>query len=351
MAQVLPVLETRRHQCVVVSTVDEARSVVARKRFDVVMVEGDAGDHEWMPLLSMVHKTSPATKTIVFAPCPSQTLVVDAVRAGATDFIDTDTAEVELVLMRLDAAIIRARIDQEKEDRLYRLKRICEELNIARREVTEQVDGLCEDLAAAYKDIGGQMSDVAMSTEFRTLVKQELDVEDLLRTSLEYLLTKTGATNAAVFLSDHQKNFGLGAYVNYDCPRETISVLLDHLCQAICPQMAGEEEIVEFSDAREFANWVGAEAEFLGDSQVIAYSCHHRGECLAVIVLFRNRQEPFDENLGRVVEVLRPIFAAQLANVISIHHRATPSWPDEACPDEQIDHDDYGFGLGGELAA
>ena len=56
-----------------------------------------------------------------------------------------------------------------------------------------------------------------------------------------------------MFLPDPEQHYSLGAYVNYDCPRESIDSVLSHLCQAICPQMADEPELVAFSDAREFA--------------------------------------------------------------------------------------------------
>ena len=49
---------------------------------------------------------------------------------------------------------------------------------------------------------------------------------------------------------------------------------------------------------------------------------------------------------------MRVIFAEQLANIIKIHHRSSPSWPKEAWDDEaDYDGDDYGFGYEGGLAA
>ncbi len=205
---------------------------------------------------------------------------------------------------------------------------------------------MCKDLAAAYQDVSAQLNEVAMATEFRTLLKQELDVEDLLRTALEYLLGRIGPTNAAVFLPDSAGAFDLGAYVNYDCPRETITVLLNHLCRVVCPQMAEESEIVRFEDAQAFAEYIGTDAGFLGGCQVVAFSCRHDGKCLAVIVLFRNAQEPFEEALAQTIEILRAIFAEQVSNVIRVHHRASPSWPKEALDDEHdvSDYDDFGFG-------
>ncbi|MHC5002226.1 MAG: response regulator, partial [Planctomycetota bacterium] len=225
IAHVLPLLEARKHRCTQVQRLGEARAALARRRWDVILLSPRLPDGSGLDLLRTVQKTSSSTKIILLTSEPTPQTLVDAMRGGAVDMIDTASAAIDgvAILERLDAAILKSRVDWQREERLIRLKRICEELNVARREVTEQVDVLCNDLAAAYEDIGTQMSDVAMATEFRTLVKQELDVEDLLRTSLEYLLTKTGATNAAVFLADHDQNFGLGAYVNYDCPRDTVT--------------------------------------------------------------------------------------------------------------------------------
>ena len=168
----------------------------------------------------------------------------------------------------------------------------------------------------------------------------ELDVEEVLRTTLEYLLTKTGPTNAAVFLPDAHQQYSLGAYVNYDCPRDSIDRLLDHLCETICPQMANEQAIVAFDDAAEFADWIGMESGLLADSQILAFSCSHEGECHAVVVLFRSVQNAFEAELAGTLEILRSIFAEQLSQIIRVQHRASPQWPEE--PGD--DYDDFGFG-------
>jgi DNA-binding response OmpR family regulator len=339
------------HDCAITTTLAEAGRIVSRERFDVVVVEDELADGPGLDLLPRVHAISPCTKCIVCAPNPRTARIIAAMRAGATDFIDIASCTVTEFIARVDDVIVKARRELDREDRIARLKKICHELNLARHEVSGQVDGLCNDLANAYQDISSQMNDVAMATEFRTLVRQELDVEDLLRTSLEYLLTKTGPTNAAVFLADHDKNFGLGAYVNYDCPRESVSVLLDHLCGAICPQMTEERDIVAFDDAEEFSQWVGIDSSIFGESQVLAFSCIHGGECLAVVVLFRSKSDPFEPELATTIDVLRTIFGQQLADVIRIHHRAVPAWPEDACDDETDLNDDYGFGYGGGIAA
>lgn len=333
---------------------DEARTLVTRQRFDLAIVAPLSNENDAPELLRLMQRTSPTSKTIMLADTVTAATAVSAMRCGAVDLITLPLNPNDF-LTRVESALLKARAETERDRRLSRLKRICRELNVARHEISKQVDSLCDDLANVYEDIAEQMSDVAMAAEFRTLLRQELDVEDLLRTTLEYMLTKTGPTNAAVFLPDGSSlgagkkaglpsAFGLGAYVNCDCPRETISAMLDHLGEAVCPQMADENDIVRFADAAEFAEWLGADAggECLADSQVIAFRCAHKGECLAVIVLFRKKEQPFEEKVAGTLDTMRGIIAEQLRNVIKVHHRAAAGeWPKEA----ESDADDLDFGL------
>jgi len=272
-------------------------------------------------------------------------------RHGAIDSVNIQRDLNELST-RVDAAVARSRADQAQQRKMMRLRKVCRELNNARREVTEQVDSLCEELVTAYKDVADQVSEASMTSELRTLLRQELDVEELLRTTLEYLLTRTGPTNAAVFLPDGSGEYNLGAYVNYDCPRESIGLLLDHVCSAICPQMEEEREIVRFEQASDFSEWVGIDAGILDDSQVITFTCHRADEALAVFVLFRSQTSPFEDELAATLDVMRGIFAEQLSRVVRIHNRMEPEWPSEPV-DEEADYDDFGFGYGqdGGIAA
>lgn len=342
-------LATRTHRCHCVRDMDQAQREMNMHTVDVVLLDAALGVEQTLTLLARITSAQPATRTIMFARGTSTTQVLQAVRNGAVDFVDIDT-EIERITPRVDEAVGHAQRDRRRELRLERLKRICHELNNVRHEVSDQVQSLCDELVTAYQEMAVQIDDVTIATEFRTLLQQELDAEDLLRTALEYLLTKTGPTNLAVFLPDEHQQFNLGAYVNFDCPRDSVSLMLDHLCDAICPQMADEEEIVSFNDARDFSQWIGFEASFLEDSQIVALSCRHEGECLAILVLFRSAREPFTEELAGTLDLLRSIFAQQLSKVIHLHHRAKPAWPDEA-DDDEIDFDDFGYGFGGGIAA
>jgi DNA-binding response OmpR family regulator len=333
------------HRCQKVDDLAGGLEATAHTRFDLVLLHGALPDGDGLDLARSLRTTAPSTRLIVLLNRQSFEDAVEAFRCGVTDVVDAGIGADDLTA-RIESALRASRADIQREERLDQLKVVCKKLVAAREEVSEHLDRLCKDLVSAYQDVSVQMSEVAMAAEFRTLLKQELDVEDLLRTALEYLLTKTGPTNAAVFLPDAQQSFELGAYVNYDCPRETITVLLNHLCRAVCPQMADESEIVSFDDAAAFAEWIGADAGFLSGCHVLAFSCLHEGKCMAVMVLFRNKDEAFEESMAPTIDILRTIFAEQIANVIRIHHRAKPEWPKDPLDDEYdaSDYDEFGFG-------
>jgi DNA-binding response OmpR family regulator len=353
IAALLDVLQQRGHACHVAGTLDEARSAVARQRFDLAFVsrslgEGSRSAHS-TAFLDELAQLSPGTKSVVVLARRSFDDSVAALRAGAIDVIALPMDHAELDC-RVESALLRSRTNQLHEDRIARLQRVCKRLNSAREEISDQVEVLCKELVAAYEDASTQLSEVAMVTEFRTLLRQELDVEELLRSALEYLLTKTGPTNAAVFLPDEGGDWSLGAYVNYDCPRESIASLLDQLGEAVCPQMAEEDELVRFEDTETFAQWIGSDVEVLAQCQVIAFACMHEERCMAILVLFRNRAQPFDDSLAHTLDLLRPIFATQLHQIIRVHHRLSGMWPKEAIDEECDFHEDGEFGFGG-LAA
>jgi FixJ family two-component response regulator len=268
---------------------------------------------------------------------------VDVMRAGAIDIVAWPCKPNELA-MRIRAGAERLRQMSETERRVDRLKRICKRLNNARQEVSEQVETLCDDLASAYDDLADQMSSATLSSEFSALVQQELDVESLLRTTLEYLLSKLGPTNAAVFLPTGHDDYDLGAYVNYDVPKETADFLLDHLADVIAPRFDQERLMRRFESEADLRAVLDDDAEWLAESEVVVFACHEDDECLAIITLFRDRSSPFTPDHLAQLEVLREVFGQQLAKVVRIHHRHLPAqdnWPGFDIEGEE----DYGGGM------
>lgn len=248
---------------------------------------------------------------------------IGAMRAGAADLIDPQAPAEELVT-RICAAAARARAAQERLGSVERLQKLCRRLDADRNEINEQLSSLCADLAGAYEEMTGQIDQVTVASEFGAILRQELEVESLLRTTLEFVLAKVGPTNAAVFLPSSSGDWSLGAYVNYDRPRETVDVLLDGLGSALAPRMARQRSLMMLPEAAEFAAVVGDESVWLGDCGGVLFSCHDEDECLAVVCLFREESTPFESDLRPTMETIATLFGRQLGRVVHIHHRHMP---------------------------
>lgn len=288
--------------------------------FDIVLIVA-LGD--WRATLDRIAASAPDAACLAVSDAPTLELAVEAMQAGAADLIPSDAGPEEMAT-RLRAALQRARRAQQSRERIERLRKLCKQLNHARQEVSKQVGSLCSDMATAYQELTDRMTHLATASEFNGLIRQELDLESLLRVALEYVLAKAGPTNAAVFLPATSGDYTLGAYVNYDSPRETAEVLLDHLAGVIAPRFESETQLAHLATRKQLGAALGDKAEWIGDSELIVMPCHHEGECLAVVALFRDRHSPFPETIKPLLQCVADQFGRQLARVIHVHHRHLP---------------------------
>jgi hypothetical protein len=74
---------------------------------------------------------------------------------------------------------------------------------------------------------------------------------------------------------------------------------------------------------------------------------------MGVFFLFRNRNEPFKDELAGLIDALRPVFAAQMAKLVRVHHRSRFLWPESRADINERDEDgeDEGGGEGWRRAA
>jgi FixJ family two-component response regulator len=317
---------------------DDARAALVARRFDVVLIS-DERHAAAAKFAQLVGRLAPTAKTILIAKAMTVSSVVEAMRGGMIDVVELPIEQANFQ-SRLMSAIERSREEREREERMMRLKGICKKLNDARAEVSEQAKALSDDLRTAREEANGKLDEVAMTAEYRTLLRQELDLEDLLRVGVEYLIGKVGPTNAAVFLPGSDGEWSLGAYVNYDCPRTVVQPLLDRLASDVCPELSRMDELMRFEDSSDFVESLGLGTTTLASSQIVAWPCFAKDDCLSVFVLFRDAKRGFADELATVIDALRTVFAEQIATVLRVHHRATGGWPGEQAEDDRDEWDD-----------
>jgi hypothetical protein len=254
--------------------------------------------------------------------------VMVALRSGALDILDP-SQPAEAVAGRIDRAcdLARSRAGSARADRrrVADLRRCAMELDRTRTELDRQMGRICAELSAPEGSLSRRVRDVAMASELNTLLRQELEMEGLLRTTLEFAARRIGSSNAAIFLSEPSGEFGLGAYVNYDCPRDTAEDLLEEMAGSLAPRLSMRDGIVLLSTADEVRSVVGTRCAWLDDSAVCALTCRPEGECVGVVVFFRDGRQGFSEADQAAVRVIGALFGRQLARVVRTNSRHKPA--------------------------
>ncbi len=322
-------------------TVDDARlrlSQTERPRIDLIVLRQETpGAQEFVRQLTL---SSPAIACVIV--CDHATLddAVNAMRSGAADIISADLGP-DMASAALRSALGRSQIARQREERSLRLRSVCRKLNSARHEVTNQVSDMCNDLVDAYRELSGEIDKLSICGEFNGIIRQELEIESLLRVVLEFILAKTGPTNAAIFLPSSGSEFSLGAYVNADIPKAGVDALLDHLADVLAPRFEHRPGVHQYETRRDVARLMGQDSHWLPEQTLLAFPCHHNDECLAVVALFRDDHEHFPCETVKLLDTISALFSRQLARIIHVHHRHLPKHKWGALGDAPDSYDEY----------
>ena len=104
-------------------------------------------------------------------------------------------------------------------------------------EISQQVDLLCNDLVRAYQDMAQQLNMTQTAAEYGQTLANELDVEGVLRRTMEWVLRKLGPVNAAIYVPSNDHYFALGAYLNLDTQAD--AQLIDTMAKTVVEQVRG----------------------------------------------------------------------------------------------------------------
>ena len=303
---------------VMVESVEAARTRLASGACDVLML--DASARGAFELARERASGADHGSTIFLATRPTVALTVRAMRCGAMDVLRKPLDPDELVA-RLDAAVRRAAELRREDRRIERLERMCRRLARDTEPTVDDIARLDEAYRAGARQGARPSERFTPQGEYAALIRSELDVESLLRVTLEWMLAQTGPTNAAVYLPTGHDDYSLGAYVNYDLPKEASDFLLDHLADVLPARFERMNAVHHLTSARELEMHLGDSAGLITDPNAVVFPCIHRGECLAVVALFRGARSAYTDATIERLGAMRPVFAEQLARVIRIHNR------------------------------
>jgi DNA-binding NtrC family response regulator len=107
------ILETRRHNCMTIGRLDEARALLTRSRFDLVLINDQLPDGRGIELAPLIQKVAPTSTCILMASSSTFIDAVRAMRSGVVDFIAMHLDQDDFVA-RIDWALFKCRIEQER---------------------------------------------------------------------------------------------------------------------------------------------------------------------------------------------------------------------------------------------
>ena len=305
------------------TSVDEAQAEMQRRPAGVVLVNLQIGDQAGVELIRTFRRSYIGADIIALSRSRRTEACLDAFRAGASDML-VAPIQAQDIERALAASAARRQEDLQRERRHLRLRKFCRRLNKARHEISQQVDLLCNDLVRAYQDMAQQLNVAQNAAEFAQCLQGEPDVEGVLRRAMEWILRKLGPVNAAIYLPDGENQFALGAYLNLDTQAD--APLIETLGRTIVQQVRGSAALALDED-RTMDELFGQDGPELHGRQWLAVACHTQRECLAVLVVFRNKTQGMSgitELAGPargLVEAAGPILAERIENALGLYRR------------------------------
>ncbi len=329
-------VRTEARRIVHAASLSAARTMLHGERIDLVLIDAMLPDGDGVGFAAEVSRTHPMTKTIIVTGHATTDRAVAALRAGAVDFL-SKPFDIQDLNSRVGEALRRQRRDTQRDRRIDRLRKLCKQLNQARHDISQQVDILCNDLVTAYQELACQVQHIEMTGELRSALAEELDIEQTLRRTLEFILQKVGPTNAVIFLPNSTGGYSVGGFVNYSNTRESTQVMLEHLADRMAPMLGEESELLHFTERTALEHWLGEPCGWFAGSHVLAGPCvDDQGQPLAGICLFRDEAEPFDDEAIALMTAVCPLMAGHLVKVIRVHHRHKDLFEDEAPGDDDL---------------
>ncbi|HUO06936.1 MAG TPA: response regulator [Phycisphaerae bacterium] len=315
----------------VATSVDQAQAEMKNKPADVLLVNMQINDNAGTEFIRALRRKYPGTELIAVSRVKRSDVCLDAWRAGASDMLLAPIQPNDVQRSLNGVAERRAQMERLTKRNL-RLRQVCKQLNKARHEIGQQVDLLCNDLVRAYQEMAQQLNVTQITAEYSQALDEEIEVEGILRKTMEWVLRKVGPINAAVYLPDAERHFALGAYLNLDT--EADALLINDIGETVVKQAESAGQAVAIDDDRAIEHLFGSAGERLKGRSWLSVACNVRRECLAVIVIFRSKVQPIDASIRTMIDAIAPVLGERIDQALGLYHRLHPyDYEDETSGD------------------
>lgn len=305
-----------------VQTIDHANLEMLQEPAHLVLVNVHCQDQGGLALVEQLNKRYPQAIVLAVARRRQVDTCLHAFRAGAADMI-FEPISADALRGTVDRIVSQRSSRHRLVWRNQRLRVVCRQLNKARHEIGQQVDLLCNDLVKAYQNLAEQFSQTQTvaqnSDELTSALGDDLEIERLLRKTLELVLRKLGPMNAAIFLPDSEGNFSLGAYLNFDTNPDSVFVTM--VAQTIVNKAALQASTVALPNDASLRECFGSDSTLLTGRTWLATPAIKDKDCVAVMVAFQPQHKTMPPATQKLFESVACLLAEKITRSIDIYNR------------------------------
>lgn len=326
------------------NTAEHLKDLAPHEELDAVLVTAPAGRTDTTTrVIADVSLIDPLVSVVACPARASADDVITLVRAGAHDVISR-TDDANSPLERLAQAVHRTRERRDADRHAAGLSRMCKELEQERRTLADIIatnhaaaELTAPPRSATDNEHPNEPATAPADAQSHALpplphvfsqldgnLDHELDVEELLRGSLERLAHSMRSMNAAVFLPTSAGDYALGGYVNADLSGHTRDVLLETLAESIPPAVESTDGLLVLSNNDALHAALPDAADWLTSRAVVAASCVDRDDTIATLAFFRDASVGFTPDELDHLRRFRAVFTQRLARVVRVHNRTVP---------------------------
>jgi hypothetical protein len=154
-------------------------------------------DGTW--LVRKIHHQQPNTGVIAISQDSSPANIIDALRAGADDFL-IKPLDAPVVVERINHLLSRAKTDRSNARWRRRAAGHLRRLRNRRQRLAEQVELVCQDLVGGYRRTVQKLMELQTQQGCREAIDGELEMKPLLANILRHLSNTFNGASGAVFL-------------------------------------------------------------------------------------------------------------------------------------------------------
>jgi DNA-binding response OmpR family regulator len=281
---------------------EEAVRIAERNRPDLVIADLFLGDDSGLNVIDRLRKDRDDLPAVVITGSREIESFSMASRRHPVEMM-TKPLDLERLRETIRATLDRVGKDRRQSRRVQRVTRLARDLSAERKVMRRHIDDTCEGMAAAYRNLSGQLAMQREVLSFQNQLIGARNDDDVFRTLFRVFVRRTGPVFGAALVCDaHAQLQVVGRFgVPYPDPLAFCRSLADPLVDAILD--TPDVMLLDTGDEAEMFD--ESIRRFLpGLTALVIPLIPAPGELIGLVTLYRKGEQPFTDADVALAELL-----------------------------------------------